>query len=81
VFYKPKEERTMRKNTTTLAHPASTNPTSQQKPVSTSKGKAASEETIRVRAYQKWESAGKPGGDGVKFWLEAEREALQAKIV
>jgi hypothetical protein len=49
--------------------------------VSTSKGKSASEETIRVRAYQKWESAGKPGGDGVKFWLEAEREVLQAKIV
>lgn len=78
----------MRKNTTTLAHPASTNPTSQQKPVvasspgvSTSKGKSVSEETIRVRAYQKWESAGKPGGDGVKFWLEAEREVLQAKIV
>jgi hypothetical protein len=29
--------------------------------------------------YQKWETAGKPGGDGVNFWLIAERELSQAK--
>jgi hypothetical protein len=42
------------------------------------KGKAKSPEVIRVWAYQKWEAAGKPTGDGVNFWLEAERELLQA---
>jgi len=42
------------------------------------KGKANSEEVVRVRAHQKWETAGKPNGDGVNFWLEAEQEVLQA---
>jgi hypothetical protein len=31
-------------------------------------------EAIRLCAYCKWESAGKPSGDGVEFWLEAEHE-------
>lgn len=34
----------------------------------------ADEETIRARAYSKWEAAGCPTGDGVDFWLQAERE-------
>ena len=29
---------------------------------------------IRIRAYQKWEAAGKPEGQSLRFWLEAERE-------
>ena len=29
---------------------------------------------IRLRAYFKWQNAGSPPGDGVSFWLEAERE-------
>ena len=29
---------------------------------------------IRIRAYQKWEAAGKPEGQSQRFWLEAERE-------
>jgi hypothetical protein len=33
-----------------------------------------SEGEIRVRAYSKWVAAGRPQGDGVAFWLEAERE-------
>lgn len=33
-------------------------------------------EDIRLLAYGKWESAGKPAGDGVPFWVEAERELL-----
>ncbi|WP_193788943.1 DUF2934 domain-containing protein [Zavarzinella formosa] len=33
-----------------------------------------SEEDIRKFAYQKWEEAGKPDGDGQQFWLEAESE-------
>ena len=34
----------------------------------------ASEEAIRERAHRKWEAAGRPAGDGLDFWLEAERE-------
>ncbi len=33
-----------------------------------------SEEQIRIRAFQKWETAGKPIGEDLKFWLEAEEE-------
>ena len=33
-----------------------------------------SEDDTRVRAYQLWEAAGRPEGDGVEFWLRAERE-------
>jgi hypothetical protein len=29
---------------------------------------------IRARAYALWEAAGRPEGDGMQFWLEAERE-------
>ncbi len=35
----------------------------------------AYEETIRVLAHSKWEAAGCPTGDGMYFWLEAEKEA------
>src|SRR5262245_12044052 len=31
-------------------------------------------EAVRVRAYFLWEEAGRPPGDGVQFWLAAERE-------
>jgi len=33
-------------------------------------------EEIRLCAYRKWESAGKPTGDGIQFWLEAEQELV-----
>lgn len=36
----------------------------------------AKEEQIRDRAYQKWEQAGSPGGDGFDFWIAAEHEIL-----
>ena len=36
------------------------------------------EETIRHQAYLKWEAAGMPEGDGVNFWLDAEREILHS---
>jgi hypothetical protein len=36
-----------------------------------------SAEDIRLCAYRKWESAGKPSGDGVQFWLEAEHELIR----
>ena len=32
------------------------------------------EQTVRDLAYLKWTDAGCPHGDGVEFWLEAERE-------
>lgn len=32
------------------------------------------DETIRERAYIKWEAAGCPCCDGAEFWLEAEAE-------
>jgi hypothetical protein len=41
--------------------------------------KPASDDAVRLRAYQRWEAAGMPEGDGVNFWLEAERELLQPK--
>lgn len=34
---------------------------------------AGHEETVRFRAYLAWEAAGRPPGDGVEFWLLAER--------
>jgi len=37
-------------------------------------GKLVSDEDLRLCAYQKWEAAGKPAGDGVEFWLAAEQE-------
>ena len=39
----------------------------------------ASEEAIRHHAYLKWLVAGKPEGNGVNFWLEAEQEHMQGK--
>ncbi len=33
-----------------------------------------SEEAVRVCAYYKWEQAGKPNEDGIRFWIEAESE-------
>lgn len=74
----------MRKKTAT-SNPAPS-PTSQQKPTVYSllaepspNGQPVSEEAIRLCAYGKWEAAGKPGGDGVRFWLEAEKELSHPK--
>jgi hypothetical protein len=38
--------------------------------------KVPSEELVRERAYLLWESAGCPSGDGVEFWVRAERELV-----
>jgi Protein of unknown function (DUF2934) len=68
--------------TETLAQPASAKSQSELKGITSGtneqvqKGNAKSQEVIRVWAYKKWEAAGKPKGDGVNFWLEAERELL-----
>jgi hypothetical protein len=42
-------------------------------------GKLVSDEDIRLCAYQKWDAAGKPAGDGVQFWLDAEQELVEGK--
>ena len=42
-------------------------------------GKVAWYEGIRICAYRKWEAAGKPTGDGVQFWLEAEQSSCPTK--
>jgi hypothetical protein len=39
-----------------------------------------SENEIRLNAYLRWEAAGKPVGDGIRFWFEAERELLQKQF-
>lgn len=36
------------------------------------------EDTVRMCAYRMWEAAGRPAGDGVQFWLEAERRLSAA---
>ena len=36
------------------------------------------EQAVRELAYSKWELAGCPAGDGIHFWLEAEREVRGA---
>ncbi len=38
---------------------------------------ARDEQRIREAAYVAWVRAGRPTGDGVQFWLEAEREFLR----
>ena len=37
------------------------------------------DEAIKKLAYSKWEEAGCPAGDGVEFWLAAEKEVLNDK--
>ncbi|MCQ4629919.1 DUF2934 domain-containing protein [Shinella sp. CPCC 100929] len=36
---------------------------------------------IRNRAYELWQAAGKPPGDGAEYWLQAEAEAAQVEPV
>jgi hypothetical protein len=43
-------------------------------PASPSKAVRPSDEEVRLAAYLKWVAANCPPGDGVEFWLEAERE-------
>jgi hypothetical protein len=76
----------MRKKRAIAEKPASSQPIQEARPAGgftsmapASNGPTVSPEEIRVRAYQKWEAAGRPGGDGVPFWLEAEQELLQAR--
>ena len=68
----------------TVPHSGATGPTTETQTAVTSGDKCkhsqlASPEFIRLCAYQKWESAGKPTGDGIQFWLEAEQELVKEK--
>jgi DUF2934 family protein len=74
----------MWKKAATLAKPVSAKPTIKLKSAvasgpgdQTQAGRSVSEEAIRLRAHQKWEAAGEPDGDSLRFWLEAEREISQ----
>jgi len=65
-----------------LEHAGSGKPTTPTKATvasSDDSGKVASDQDIRLCAYRKWEAAGKPTGDGVQFWLEAEQELVAGK--
>jgi hypothetical protein len=46
-------------------------------PITPLPSRPISENEIRLNAYLRWEAAGKPAVDGIKFWFEAERELLQ----
>lgn len=68
----------------TTAHTGSTTATTPaQTPVSTCEMKdktpAVSADEVRLCAYRKWESAGRPNGDGIEFWLKAEQELVSEK--
>jgi hypothetical protein len=64
------ERRTEWANTTPPGATA-TNKTGRLEPIS--------EQEIRLRAYRKWESAGRPNGDDVQFWLAAQHELEEAR--
>jgi hypothetical protein len=83
VLRNQKDREIMSKKTEILAHPVPTtlikNAVASSPAEPSSNGKPASDAAVRLRAYEKWEETGKPDGDGVGFWLEAERELLQVK--
>ena len=55
--------------------------TSEKEPDAQSVAELVSTDDIRLYAFEKWQGAGKPVGDGILFWLEAEQEVLQGKRV
>jgi hypothetical protein len=75
----------MSMTSSTIACPASTNGTGKSKSrVFVSSGqlradKSASDLAIWRRANQKWDAAGNPAGDGVRFWSEAAQEISEGK--
>lgn len=44
----------------------------------TKRNTPVTEYEIRLCAYRKWESAGRPPGNGIQFWLAAKQELEQA---
>ena len=74
---------THRHKPTTPAHARPTAPARAAQPAAAPetnhRARSVSADDIRRRAYEKWERAGKPAGDGVQFWLEAEQELMHDK--
>jgi len=80
-----KVRKSVSKHTASVANPASANFTREPEgPVAPAPGDQAqyglsvSEDIIRLHAFWKWTLAGKPEGEDLKFWLEAERQLLQS---
>ncbi len=75
----------MRKKSATADRPAPPQPTPEARAAASGRVEplgpepTMSAEAIRLLAYRKWEAAGRPAGDGINFWLEAERELLPAR--
>lgn len=65
----PTASRTRDAPVVTTVHPAQASPSYE----------AEIEAMIRVRAYEKWEKAGRPMGLDIAFWLAAEEELLLGK--
>lgn len=56
------------------ARPEAAGPATTELPVPALSPRQVFEEEVRLRAYLKWEAAGRPPGDGADFWLAAEQE-------
>jgi hypothetical protein len=67
---------TTRKPSKPTAKKAAAGQTTQPRVAPARNGKATDDD-VRRRAYEKWEAAGRPDGDGACFWLQAERELMQ----
>ena len=60
---------------TTRSARTSANPrTAPAKPAATATGERPPREKIAVRAYEIWQSSGRPEGHDQEHWLQAERE-------
>jgi hypothetical protein len=73
---------THQKKRAATPHSGSNGPATTTQPAITSREKKPeaqliTAEEIRLCAYRKWESAGKPTGDGIQFWLAAEHELVK----
>jgi len=38
-------------------------------------------ETVRLKAYEAWQLAGRPSGDGLEYWLQARRAWIETSYV
>jgi len=72
IFWQQKDSKTCCNSNTTAQLDASSE-------ISATSGGCCSmssskEDIIRERAYFLWEEAGRPEGDGIDFWIEAEKQ-------
>ena len=42
-------------------------------------GQVVTDDAIQRRAYERWEAAGRPPGDDIRFWVEAKEELTAGK--